>query len=98
MVFVDLRERFCKRPKIEELWAHQSAAAAIENMLLAGWGLGIGGCWFGVPLLMNEGFYKVAGLDSKNMRLAAVLGFGFPKDKVSPRSRRKDLDKVVLSV
>jgi len=98
MVFVDLREHFCTRPPIEEFWAQQSVAAAIENMLLAAWGMGIGGCWYGVPLLIDAGFYELAGMDKDKMKLAAVLGFGYPKEKQEPRPRRKGLKDVVISI
>jgi nitroreductase len=98
MVFVDLRERFCTRAEIEEKWAHQSAAAAIENMILAAWAMGIGCCWFGVPLLTDREFYELSGMDKKDVQLAAVLGFGYPKEDVTPRRRRKTLKDVVLSV
>jgi nitroreductase len=97
-VFVDLRQRFCTIPRIEELWAHQSVAAAIENMLLAATGLGIGGCWFGVPLLMDNDFSDLLGAKREEMQLAGVLGFGYPKEKKSPRHRKKGLNDVVKSI
>ena len=80
-VFADFTERMYTNPNIEDLWAHQSAAAAIENMLLAAHGLGIGGCWFGVPLLMEKEFYSLLGVKGDGLKLAAVLAFGYPKEK-----------------
>jgi nitroreductase len=97
-VFVDLRQRFCTIPRIEELWAQQSVAAAIENMLLVATGLGIGGCWFGVPLLINNDFYDLLGVKREEMQLAGILGFGYPKEKKSPRHRKKGLNDVVKSI
>lgn len=97
-VFVDLRERHCTISAIEELWAEHSVAAAIENMLLAAWGMGIGGCWYGVPLLMEEEFRRLLGAGSGGMKLAAVLGFGFPKGETRPRERRKKMSDVVSVV
>jgi len=94
-VFVDLRERFCTVPEVEELWAHHSIAAVIENMLLAAWGKGIGGCWFGVPLLMEDEFYRLLGVEKDGLELAAVLGFGHPKCEAKPRERKKKLGDVV---
>jgi len=94
-VFVDLRQRFYKKSDVEELWAHQSAAAAIENMLLAACGLGIDGCWFGVPLLMDKEFYELFGAKKEEMRLAAVLAFGYPEQKRSPGKRNKSFEEVV---
>lgn len=97
-VLVDLRERFCTIPEIEELWAHHSIAGAIENMLLAAWGLGIGGCWFGVPLLKEDEFHRVLGIGKEGMKLAAVLGFGYPKGEAKPRGRKKKLEDVVKAL
>lgn len=94
-VFVDLRERFCTIPIIEELWAQHSVAAAIENMLLAAWGTGIGGCWYGVPLLMEDEFCHLLGAGRDGLKLAAVLGFGYPKGETRPRDREKKLGDVV---
>jgi len=97
-VFVDLRERFYTKSDVEDIWAEQSAAAAIENMLLAAHGLGIGGCWFGVPLLMEKEFYEFFDAKKDEMRLAAVLAFGYPKQKPAPRRRKKGLKDVVKSI
>jgi nitroreductase len=97
-VFVDLKQRFCTIPQIEEMWAHQSVAAAIENMLLVATGLGIGGCWFGVPLLIDNDFYDLLCENREEMQLAAILGFGYPKEKKSPRHRKKGLKDVVKSL
>jgi nitroreductase len=94
-IFVDLSQRFCTNNDVEELWAQHSAAAAIENMLLAAWGLGIGGCWFGVPLLIDEKFYEFFGANKDETRLAAVLAFGYPKQKHGPKKRKKSFEEVV---
>jgi nitroreductase len=93
-IIVDLRDRFCTIPDIEELWAHQSAAAAIENMLLAAWESGIGGCWFGVPLLMREPFDELIGSDGGGLKLAAILSFGYPKKEQLPRPRKKTISEI----
>jgi nitroreductase len=97
-VFVDLRQRSYTKSDMEDLWAQQSAAAAIENMLLAAHGLGIGGCWFGVPLLIEKEFYEFFDTRKDEMRLAAVLAFGYPKQKPEPRPRKKGLETVVKSI
>jgi nitroreductase len=97
-IFSDLRERFCTIPEIEELWAHQSVAAAIENMLLAAWEMGIGGCWFGVPLLEEDKFYRLLGIENDDLKLAAVIGFGYPAGETKPREREKKLENIVRSI
>ncbi|MBC7112492.1 MAG: nitroreductase family protein [Candidatus Methanomethyliales bacterium] len=97
-VFTDMRARYYTRTDVEERWAEQSAAAAIENMLLAAHGMGIGGCWFGVPLLMEDKFYEFFKVNKEEMRLVAVLAFGYPKQKPSPRQRKKSIKEVVRSL
>jgi len=97
-VFVDLRQRFYAKSDVEDLWAQQSAAAAIENMLLTAWGLGIGGCWFGVPLLIDKEFYKFFGAKKDETRLAAVLAFGYPAQKPSPKERKKSFEEVIKKI
>jgi len=93
-VLVDLRERAYTIPDVEELWAQQSAAAAIENMFLAAWALGIGGCWFGVPLLMEKEFRALLGLE-EGLKIAAILAFGYPKENPTPKARKKRYEDVV---
>ncbi|MGQ9759929.1 MAG: nitroreductase family protein [Candidatus Methanomethylicaceae archaeon] len=97
-VFVDMRARYYTRVDVEDRWAEQSAAAAIENMLLAAHGFGIAGCWFGVPLLMEDKFYDFFKVNKDEMRLVAVLAFGHPKEKQPPRERKKDLKEVVSRI
>jgi len=80
------------------MWAHQSAAAAIENMLLAACALGMGGCWFGVPLLMEKKFLSLLGVEGEGMKLAAVLAIGYPKTKPVQKQRKKQFDAVVKKI
>lgn len=93
-VFKDLRMRFYNNPEIEDRWAEQTASAAIENMILAAHSLGIGSCWFGVPLLREEKFEEFFKLD-KCFKIVAILAFGYPKKTPSPRQRKKGLNEVV---
>ncbi len=93
-VFADLRERVYNDPRIEEIWAHQSCAAAVENMVLAACDLGIGSCWFGVPLLLEAELKKLLGMDDPDLRLSAVVGLGYPKSEMKPKPRRKGLDVI----
>jgi nitroreductase len=67
-------------------------------MLLAAWAMGIGGCWFGVPLLREEEFCKILGVGKEGFKLAAVLGFGYPKGEVKARDRKKRLQDVVQTI
>lgn len=97
-IFTDIRERAYTMENIELLWAHQSTAAVIENMLLAICALGMGGCWFGVPLLMEKEFLSLLGVNDESMKLAAILAIGYPKDKPIPKQRKKSFDNVVKYV
>ncbi|MEM1574070.1 MAG: nitroreductase family protein [Candidatus Methanomethylicaceae archaeon] len=93
-VFKDLRENFYNNFEIEDRWAEQTAAAAIENMILAAHSLGIGSCWFGVPLLKEEKFNEFFKLD-KRLKLVAILAFGYPKKKPLPKQRKKKLNDIL---
>lgn len=54
----------------------QSIAAAIENLLLAAHGLGLGAVWLGVPLLVpQESVKKLCGTEGE---LMAVVPLGYP--------------------
>ena len=70
----------------------QSVAAAIENMLLAAWALGIGGVWMTTPTVCREKIEKK--LEIKEGRLVAVIAFGYPSQPPL-EANRKPLDEVV---
>ena len=98
--YVDLRERVCRDDysELEFLWALQSVSAAIENMSLAAWGMGIGSVWLGVPLLMEERFNEVLGVREDGLRLAGILALGYPASEPRLRGRKKGLEEVVKRV
>lgn len=87
--YVDMRRRLCSEEYVgvERLWAHHSVAAALENMVLAAWGLGLGAVWLGVPLLMVEEFNRVLE-PPEGLELVGVLALGYPAEDVKPRPRR----------
>ena len=93
--YVDLRRRQYRDEylELERLWAVQSLAAAIENMILAAWGEGVGSVWLGVPLLMREEFDKLLN-PPEGCELQAVIAFGYPERVPKPRPR-KPLSEVV---
>ncbi len=97
-VFADLRDRVYIDPRIEEIWVQQSCAAAVENMLLAACDLGIGSCWFGVSLLIEDEMKGLLGVDDPNLRLSAVVDLGYPRSEVKATPRRKGLEDVIKSV
>ncbi len=93
--YIDLRRRLYNDEfkELERLWAIQSLSAAIENMILAAWDLGLGSVWLGVPLLIKDEFNKLLN-PPPNCELQAVIALGYPK--YVPKQRpRKDLSEVV---
>lgn len=54
----------------------QSVAAAIENMLLAAWALGIGGVWMTAPVICRDKIEEK--LEIKEGHLVAIISFGYP--------------------
>ncbi len=76
-----------------ELYAIQDTAAAIQNMLLAAYNLGLGSCWVGA--FDEEAVAKILKLP-KSYRPVAIVTIGYPAEK--PVSKRKPLSKVVRFV
>ncbi|MEM2006754.1 MAG: nitroreductase family protein [Sulfolobales archaeon] len=70
----------------------QSAAAAIENAILAAWSFGVGSVWLGAPLLIEEKFRELMSV-SREYKLMGILALGYPLEVPSPR-RRKPVDDV----
>ena len=70
----------------------QSVCAAIENMILAGWALGIGSVWLTAPVVAREEIENI--LEIKNGQLVAVVAFGYPSQPPKEISR-KPFDEVV---
>lgn len=72
-----------------------SMGGAIENMLLAGYGLGLGSCWMVAPVLGEEGMRKILNI-KENQKIVSILAFGRPaKDATDKRSPKKDLSEVM---
>lgn len=65
--------------KTAETTIIQSVAAAIENMLLSAWDMGIGSCWIIAPIVaeMSDVFQKKFAPDHGN--LAALITMGYPE-------------------
>jgi len=87
--YLDMRESQYKEEyaELERIWATQSLAAAIENMILAAWARGIGSVWLGDPLLMPEEFNTLL-KPPKGCELQAVIAFGYPARIPKPRPRK----------
>lgn len=93
--YLDFRRRWLSEEwrDFEYVMALESISAAIENMILYAWSLGLGTCWFGVPLLMEEEFNRLL-QPPENTKLAGILAVGYPRTEVKPKSRRP-LDEVL---
>jgi F420 biosynthesis protein FbiB-like protein len=82
-----------KRQEVEHLMAVQSLAAAIENLLLAAWGEGLGACWFCAPLFCQDvvkGLLKIP----NNIEVQALITLGYPDEKPNPPPR-KQLSEII---
>ncbi|ACS89416.1 MULTISPECIES: nitroreductase family protein [Thermococcus] len=98
-VFVDKETRFLKGEEykeIEFLWSIESAAMAIENLMLKAVELELGTCYIGVTSLekYQKKLRKMTGLDD-NWYLVGLIPVGYPAEKIVPRPRRKPLEKVL---
>ncbi len=85
-----------RRARLEELMAHQSMGAAMQNMLLAAHTMGLGACWMSAPLFCPRTVRKALKL-RKDWSPAALVGIGYPKEK--PRApSRYTVKKVTLKL
>jgi len=82
-----------RRKKIEYVMAVQSVAAAIENMLLAAHGEGLGSCWFCAPLFCKDLVRKILKIP-QHVDPQALITLGYPANKPSPPPR-KSLEEIV---
>jgi len=67
--------------------------AAIQNMLLRAYSLGIGTCWLGEILNRKEEVNILLEIPQE-MELVAVIALGYPNEK--PISTRKKLDELII--
>lgn len=97
-VFIDRRVRFLPGEEFDELefiWSVESAAMAIQNLMLRAVELGLGTVYIGVtsfPGIEGE-VRKLAGLD-ENHYLVGVIPVGYPRAEPRPRKRRKTFEEV----
>ncbi|CAD5244639.1 NAD(P)H-flavin oxidoreductase [Thermococcus camini] len=101
-VFIDKNVRFLPGEEFDEpefIWSVESAAMAIQNLMLKAVELGLGTVYIGVTNFpgIEEGVRELAGLD-ENHYLVGVIPVGYPKDEVKPRKRRKTLDEVLVFI
>ncbi|MEW6244131.1 MAG: nitroreductase family protein [Bacillota bacterium] len=77
-------ERYGKRGR--ELYCIQDTAAAVQNILLAADGFGLGTCWVGAFDEMRAA--QVLEIDPEVRRPIAMIPVGIPASRPSPRARR----------
>jgi coenzyme F420-0:L-glutamate ligase / coenzyme F420-1:gamma-L-glutamate ligase len=74
----------------ERLMALQSVAAAIQNLLLAAHGAGLGACWMAAPLYCPDVVREVLHLPD-DWEAQALITIGYPKG-VDPGKQRERID------
>lgn len=72
-------------------WSTVDTSIALQNMVIAAWGLGIGSCWIGdfqeaeVKRLLNI---------PEERKVIALVTFGYPAEKIGSR-QKKPIDEIV---
>ncbi|MBT9130259.1 MAG: 5,6-dimethylbenzimidazole synthase [candidate division WS2 bacterium] len=90
VVCADLEKTAPYGKRGKELFCLQSTAAAIQNMLLFAYSLGIGSCWVGA---FNEAEAQLIMNLPANLRPLAIIPLGYPAE--TGRARRTNLnDKI----
>ncbi|ASJ12871.1 nitroreductase family protein [Thermococcus thioreducens] len=97
-VFIDRRVRFLQGKEFDELefiWSVESAAMAIQNLMLKAVELGLGTVYIGVTNFpgIEEEVRELAGLDG-NYYLVGVIPVGYPRGEPKPRKRKKAFEEV----
>jgi len=89
----------CGDEKTSPKWYAIDVAIAVENMVLAATGEGLGTCWIGS---FDESQVKAVLKIPSNLRVVVLLAVGYPSDKESLTSKvlrivrkRKSLDEIV---
>lgn len=85
VVCIDLEAAAPYGKRGKELYAIQSTAAAIENMLLTAVSVDVGTCWVGS--FKEEEVKAILGLDTRT-RPVALIPVGYPAESPSARGRK----------
>jgi len=84
------------RRRAEWLMAAHSMGAALQNMMLAAHGRGLGSFWISAPLFCPEAVREALELPSEYVA-QALIALGYPHPEVSPAPRPEfDLTALVL--
>ncbi len=82
-----------RRRKFEYAMAVQSVAAAVQNMLLAAHGEGLGSCWFCAPLFCQDVVRKTLKMP-RQVDPQALITLGYPANRRGAPPR-KPLEEIV---
>jgi len=72
-------------------WSIVSTTIALQNMVIAGWAMGVGSCWIGD---FNEEKVKKLLSIPKSWNVIALITFGYPAEKPQPR-KKKPIEEIV---
>jgi len=72
-------------------WSTVDVSIALENMVIAAEAQGVGSCWIGD---FEESEVKQILNIPENLKVIALVSFGYPAEKPSPRSK-KSLEEIV---
>jgi nitroreductase len=72
-------------------WSTVDTTIALENMVIASWGLGIGSCWVGD---FDEAEVRRTLTIPKEWKIIALIAFGYP-DETPAIPTRKSLSEIV---
>ncbi len=83
-----------KYERLELNWAIESAAMAIQNLMLKAVELELGTCYIGVANFpdIEEKIKEMASL--KDCFLVGLISVGYPAEKPQPRKRRKGIEEI----
>jgi len=72
-------------------WSTVDTTIALENMVIAGWGLGIGSCWIGD---FDEAEVRRILEVPKEWKIIALISFGYPEE-IPAAPPRRQLSEIV---
>lgn len=75
---------------------YAAVSAFIQNLQLAGWAYGVGMLWTITPYMHDPGFVKDIGLNSDEMKIAAVIQLGYPKSIPKTKGRTPIREKLEI--
>ncbi len=84
---------------LEFYWALESAAMAIENLMLKAVEFGLGTCYIGVACFeeIEKELRRMAGLGDE-YRLVGLITIGYPREEINPRERKKSINDILSFV